>query len=243
MSRRARVVIEGIPHHVTQRGNHRADLFATDDDRQRYCRLFQHYRLRYGLRALAYCLMDNHVHWVVVPDREKALAETFREAHAGYAESVNRAAGRPGHLFQGRFYSCPLDDEHLWAAVRYVERNPVRAGLVGCAQEWPWSSAAAHCGLRADPLLSPGFPPAGVISDWREWLRTEDQQQTRALRRQTASGRPCGSEAFLAQLEALTGRVLRPQPPGPRPHRPGPGQEVFFGSSRDSDGILRKVLT
>src|SRR5208283_3411900 len=130
MPRMARIVIPNLPHHVTQRGNRRGKVFFSDKDRQQYLRLLQYYRLRYGLNVLAYCLMDNHVHWVVVPKRESALAETLRDAHANYAVEVNHAIRNSGHLFQGRFFSCPLDNEHLWAAVRYVVRNPVRAGIV-----------------------------------------------------------------------------------------------------------------
>jgi putative transposase len=118
MGRLARVVTPGPPHHVTQRGNGRARVFFADEDRHGYLKLFQHYRLRYGLQIMAYCLMDNHVHWVVVPEREEALAGTFRDAHASFAAAVNRAKRQPGHLFQGRFFSCALDEEHLWAAVR-----------------------------------------------------------------------------------------------------------------------------
>ena len=223
MPRMARVVIEHLPHHVTQRGNRRAGIFFSEEDRRRYLRLFRHYSQRYALRALAFCLMHNHVHWVVIPDREPALAETFRDAHAKYAEGLNHTTGKPGHLFQGRFFSTPLDDEHLWAAVRYVQRNPVRAGMVARAEDYPWSSAAAHCGLHDDPLLAPDFPPHGVINDWREWLRVEDEQQSRAIRCQTFTGRPCGSEGFVRSLEVLTGRILRPQKPGPKPRAPAPG--------------------
>ena len=117
MGRLARIVIPGMPHHVTQRGNRRAQVFFSDQERQKYLRLFRHYARRYALDVLAYYLMDNHVHWVVVPTRKPALAQTLRETHARYSEPFNRASRGSGHVFQGRFYSCPLDDEHLWAAV------------------------------------------------------------------------------------------------------------------------------
>ena len=228
MGRLARVATPGLPHHVTQRGNGRARVFCADEERHRYLKLVQHFRLRYGLQMAAYCLMDKHVHWVVVPEREKALAETFRDAHANFADLVNCARQRPGHLFQGRFFSCPLGDEHFWTAVRYVERNPVRAGMVARAEDCAWSSAAAHCGFWEDPLLSPGFPPTGVVSDWREWLATENGQQTQALRRQTLTGRPCGSLAFLLELEARIGRVLRPLKRGRRSRVAVMGQGELF---------------
>jgi putative transposase len=228
MGRIARVVIPGIPHHVTQRGNDRQRIFYSDDEHCRYLALYRHYGLRLGLKTFAYCLMDNHVHWVVVPASKDALGQSFHALDTKYAGWVNSAKRRSGHLYQGRFFSCPLDEDYLWAAVRYVERNPVRAGMVARAEDYRWSSAAAHCGLRADPLLAPGFPPAGVVADWAEWLSTEDAQQTNAVRRQTACGRPCGSEAFVVRLEKLLERLLRPQKPGPKPQAPTPGQKGLF---------------
>lgn len=228
MSRQARIVIPGIPHHVTQRGNRRAAIFNTDDERRKYLQLIEHYMRRYGMRAQAYCLMDNHVHWVVTPAREGALGETFREVHGRYGEVYNRARSTSGHVFQARFFSCPLDEEHLWAAVRYVERNPVRAGMVIHAEDYPWSSAAAHCDGACSALLDEAFPPAGVISNWRDWLRLENGQQTERLRRQTLTGRPCGGSAFLAKLEALTNRVLQPLKRGRKSRLAAEGQCELF---------------
>ena len=209
MSRIARIVVPGFPHHVTQRGNRRARVFDDDDDRRRYLALLDLYRQRHGLDIWAYCLMSNHVHWIVVPRDEHALARTFRGAHTAFSLSMNRKRRETGHLWQNRFFSCPLDGAHAWAAVRYVERNPVRARLSGRAENYAWSSAAAHCGLRADALLSADFPPAGVVPDWSEWLHAEDAAQTDFIRKQTHTGRPCGAAAFVSQLEALLKRPLQ----------------------------------
>ena len=228
MGRLARVVIPGLPHRVTQRGNRRARIFFSDDDRRRYLAGVVHYGRRYGMRFWAYCLMDNHVHWVVVPERESALSETFREAHARYGEGINHSTGASGHLFQGRFFSCPLDEEHLWAAVRYVERNPVRARLVGCAEDYVWSSASAHCGLSSNSMLADDFPPCGVIPSWREWLRDENTLQTDALRNHTRTGRPCGSPGFVTRLETLTDRILQPLKRGRKARLPISGQSEMF---------------
>jgi putative transposase len=109
-----------------------------------------------------------------------------------------------------------LDDAHLWAAVRYVERNPVRAGLVQQAWDWPWSSAAAHCRRRPDDPLSPIQMP-WPVADWRDYLRSEDKKMTESLRRQTMTGRPSGSGEFVSRVEGLLGRSLHPQKPGPKP--------------------------
>lgn len=218
MSRVARVVVPGFPHHVTQRGNRRADVFEVDDDREAYVRFLRRYGKRHGLAVWAYCLMTNHIHLVVVPQREDSLALALRDAHTVYAMHFNRRTQVSGHVWQGRFYSCPLDEVHLWAAVRYVERNPVRAGMVDRAEQYPWSSAAGHCGLREDGLLSKEFTAPTVIGDWSAWLaECEDEQATNRIRQQTNTGRPCGSAQFLEQLEGLLKRVLRPLKPGPKP--------------------------
>src|SRR5690606_33572303 len=130
----------------------------------------------------------------------------------------NTRHGLDGHLWQGRFYSCPLDEPHAWAAVRYVECNPLRAGMTERAETYPWSSAAAHCNQRPDPLLAADFPPPGVIEDWAEWLHEgESHEMVNHLRRNTQSGRPFGASAFLSRVEHLLGRSLRPKKRGRKP--------------------------
>lgn len=218
MSRVARIVVPGYPHHVTQRGNRRADVFEDDSDREAYLRFLKQYTDRHGLAIWAYCLMTNHIHLVAVPQREESLGHALRDAHTVYAMYFNSRTRLSGHVWQGRFHSCPMDDAHLWAAVRYVERNPVRAGLVEHAEAYPWSSAAAHCGLREDPLLAADFPPPDVIEDWSAWLAEDGDPETEdRIRRQTHTGRPCGAAAFLDQLESLLHRTLRPRKRGRKP--------------------------
>lgn len=146
----ARAVALGTPHHVTQRGNGRQDVFFSDRDLVVYLDAFFDYASRCSLRVWGYCLMNNHVHFVVVPETERSLARAFGQTHADYARYANMVRRGCGHFWQARFYSCALDDRHAWKALAYVERNPVRAGLVGSAEEYAWSSAAAHC--REDGL-------------------------------------------------------------------------------------------
>jgi putative transposase len=209
MARIARVVYPGVPHHVTQRGNRRDDVFFGEEDRRRYLELILEYSRRHALDVWAWCLMTNHVHFVAVPTGADSLAATFKPVDMRYSQHVNRTQRLTGHLWQGRPYSCPLDDTHLWMAVRYVERNPVRAGLVARAEEWPWSSAAGHAGLRHDPLVTGNLERRGVVADWREWLRQgDDEESMNRLRHVTRSGRPLGSADFVARLEAFAGRHL-----------------------------------
>ena len=219
----ARVVIPNCPHHVTQRGNRREDVFFCDDDRITYLALLRKYASRSGLLIQAYCMMSNHVHLVVVPKGQSSLAAALKPLHMRYAQHVNLIQGVTGRLWQGRFFSCAMDDQHLWSAVRYVERNPVRAGLVEHAEDYRWSSAAGHCGLRDDMLLS---DPCGMSDRmppkrWRCWLgepwEHEDQIASQ-LRRCTQTGRPAGGSEFVERLEGIVGRVLRAKKTG-RPRK------------------------
>ena len=237
MPRLARVVIPGCPHHLTQRGNRREDVFFVAADRQRYLDLLAEYAEKHGLAVQAYCLMTNHVHLVAVPRAAAALAGALKPLHTRYTQHVNWTRGVSGRLWQGRFFSCPLDDEHLRAAVRYVERNPVRAGMVDWAEDYRWSSAAAHCGLRADDVLS---DPCGLTSEltpdrWRQWLRepweAEDEMIAR-LRQCTHTGRPAGGTDFIARLEALVGRVLRAKRVG----RPKKDRKTSRATTPDRQG-------
>jgi putative transposase len=151
-------------------------VFDTDEDRVLYLDLLHRYANMHGLGIWAYCLMANHVHLVAVPQDAQSIALCLHGAHRLHALRRNRRAGVTGHVWQGHYYSCGLDDRHLWAAVRYVERNPVRAGIVARAEDYPWSSAAAHCGSRANLLLANDFPPSHDVRDWAAWLAEPDDE-------------------------------------------------------------------
>jgi putative transposase len=215
----ARVVVPDIAHHVTQRGNRRGDVFFSDDDRRRFLSLLREYSQDCGLELLAYCLMTNHLHLVVVPEHENSLARVLKPVNLCYAQYVNRTQGWCGRLWQERFYSCPMDPGHTLVAVRYVERNPVRAGLVPGAEDYPWSSAAGHTGRKVDSLLSDRQSLLSGIDNWSDWLKADDDiERVSRLKLYTRTGRPLGSETFTEQVELKTGRELRPKPHG-RPRR------------------------
>ena len=219
MSRRARLVVPGLPHHITQRGNRRGDIFHEPEDRLLYMELLREYFDWYRLRLWAYDLMTNHVHLIAVPETALALSKALRDTHAAYAAEFNRKYGLTGHLWQARFYSCVLDDAHLWHAVRYVERNPVRAGMVSSAEDYAWSSAFAHAHGEQDRYLDDGLPMVGVVQDWSAWLAESDgAESTMAIRQATSTGRVCGSDDFIDRLESQYGHPLRPQKRGRKPH-------------------------
>ena len=217
MARIARVVLPGRPHHVAQRGVRSLPVFLKPSDRDEYLRLLAEESARHGLDVLAYCLMTDHVHLVAVPATEESLARALGETHRRYTRFINLREGVRGFLFQGRFSSCPLDQRRLLAALRYVERNPVRAKRVRLPWRYPWSSAAYRVGERAeDPLVRARTPP-GLTVNWRKALSSEPAE-TAVLRLHTRTGRPCGDLAFVRRAEVLTGRSLRPGKPG-RPRK------------------------
>lgn len=216
MARLARVVVRNIPHHITQRGNRRQRVFFSDQDRRDYLKFLKAEVAKNGVEIWAWCLMDNHVHFVAVPSIEEGLARSFGDAHKRYTRMINVREQWRGYLWQGRFSSFPMDETYLFAAVRYVERNPVEAGLVQKAEDYTWSSARAHVYGISDPLLSPSFMTE-QIKDWSEYLRKPCNDEVKEFKRYAKTGRPFGDEKFLSKLEELTGRVLKKAKPGRKP--------------------------
>lgn len=209
----ARFVCAGLPHHVTQRGNRRGRVFFSDADHQTYLALLREYTVKHQVAVLAYCLMPNHTHLVLVPATTPALQSTLRPLHLRYAQRINRARNWKGHLWQGRYFASVLDDRHCWAAIRYVERNPVRAGMLARAEDYRWSSAASHCGLQRDTVLTTEKHwqrQFEGIGNWSAWLAEGDEnQELETLRKHACKGLPCGSDEFIDRLESSTGRRLR----------------------------------
>ena len=196
MARTARRVFPGCPHHVTQRGNRRQDVFRDDEDRLKFIELLRRYITRHQVAIWSYVLMTNHMHLVAVPETVTALSAVMRDCLSDYALFFNQRYGYVGHLWQQRFYSSMLGYDHLWAAVRYVERNPVRAEMVERAENYRWSSAAFHCGLQpTDPLICPNSPLIGANPQWSQWLEDEEPaSELNQLRRNTRTGRATTSE-------------------------------------------------
>jgi putative transposase len=214
MVRLARVVVPGIPHHVTQRGNRREPIFFTDGDRRFYRALLGEQARRYGVAVWAYCLMPNHVHLILTPSDETGLARAIGETHRRYANFINVRNGWSGHLFQNRFSSVAMDEDHLIAAVRYVSLNPVRARLVARAEDWAWSSVNAHLAERDDDLVSVA-PVLDRIEGFAALLETAaDDPAFKPLRAAENTGRPVGSDEFIAVLERRLDRPLAKRPPG-----------------------------
>ena len=219
MARLARIVIPGIPYHVTQRGNRRQQTFFEDSDYELYRDLLGEAARRSGSSVWSYCLMPNHVHLIVVPADADGLRRTFADAHRRYTGFINARHRWTGHLWQGRFGAVAMDEAHLMAAARYVALNPVRAHLVDRAEQWPWSSVRAHLAGEDDTLVEVA-PLLDRYGDFAAFLdHAEDPQATRSLRMAESTGRPLGSPSWVEELERRTGRSLAPRKRGPKPRQ------------------------
>src|SRR5688572_4197165 len=220
MARLPRLVLPGIPYHVTQRGNRREQTFFEEADYALYLDLLAQSAERAGAEIWCYCLMPNHVHIVLVPADEHGLRRTFAETHRRYTAFVNARSRWTGHLWQVRFGAVAMDEDHLAYAVRYVSLNPVRARLVERAEDWRWSSVAVHLAGKYDKPVRVA-PVLERYGDFRTFLAqpADDDEAWRRLRMSETSGRPLGSEAWITAIETRTGRTLRPQKRGPKPRK------------------------
>ncbi len=215
MPRIARAVAIGYPHHVTQRGNYRQAVFEDDEDFKQYKDWLKYYSEKFGLIIWAYCLMSNHVHFVCVPLNKDSLSKTFNSLHMRYSQYFNNKKETKGHLWQGRFFSCPLDELHLYAAIRYVENNPVRAKIVDAPEAYKWSSVRGHIIKGSDPVLSGVCPLDKEYEDWSKYLMDKENEETiNDIRENTLTGRPCGDDVFIGKIEKKLGRSLKAQKRG-----------------------------
>jgi putative transposase len=228
---------------MTQRGVNRQPVFFTAADRLTYLHLVAENQSDAAVSVIAYCLMGNHVHWIVVPQRADSLAVLFRRVHGRYAQYLNARRVRTGHLWQNRFYSCPLAGAHVWTAVRYVELNPVRARLVDQPGDYAWSTAQAH-------LLGPGQSPEIVNLDWEVWNEAGGSEGWRALlggresltevvelRRCTYSGKPYATPEVIEELAQKHGRQWKDKG---RPRKP-PKSEKEADRSASFLGLRKGV--
>jgi len=226
MVRTARTIASGIPHHVTQRGNNRQNVFFSDNDKALYLTLLKKNSAYYGLQIWSYCLMDNHIHLIVVPKNRESLSVAIGKTNFTYTNHINKKYKRSGHLWQNRFFSCILAPMRCLTAMQYVERNPVRARIVKNAWEYPWSSAGANIiGEDSINILELKTSPASKIGpeQWKSMISDEDDDISLInLRKATRLGRAIGSKKFISELEILLGRSLENpligRPPKEKPY-------------------------
>lgn len=211
MSRIARLVLPGYPHHVTQRGNYQQQVFKTDADYGFYLGLINKYAREYSLAVLSFCLMPNHIHFICVPENKDSLANTFKVTHTVYSQYFNAKNKLKGHLWQGRFYSSILDEEYLCAAVRYVERNPVRATLAQNPWDWKWSSAHSRVREEVCKIALSDITQFVKIGNWVNYLGEQDERGiVKVIKNSALAGRPYGNDAFVAKIEKIFNISLLP---------------------------------
>jgi putative transposase len=218
MPRIARLVVPGYPHHVTQRGNRRQSVFFCDEDYLSYVKLMAFWCCKHGVDIWAWCLMPNHVHLIAVPQKEESLARALGEAHRRYTRRINLRENWRGHLWQERFASFPMDEQHLLAAARYIEMNPIAAHLVEHPDEYRWSSARAHLARQDDELVKVA-PLLDLVPDWQGFLKLSPKQEVELFKRHERTGRPLGTNSLVDHLEHTLRRTIRPRKPGPKGER------------------------
>ncbi len=218
MARLPRLVLPGLPHHVTQRGNRREQTFFEDGDYALYLDLLAEAATRSHVEIWGYCLMPNHVHVIAVPQDADGLSRAFRHVHRHYTGYVNARQRWTGHLWQGRFSSVAMDEAHCVTALRYVSLNPVRARLVRRPEDWPWSSVRAHLAGASDAFVNTA-PALERVGDFAAFLGEDFDEALSyaALRKAEGVGRPVGSREWLEDMEGRTGLSLIPGKRGPKP--------------------------
>lgn len=220
MPRIARVCVEGYPHHITQRGNNKEKVFFDEEDRQFYLEVLRRYGNKHGIKILAYCLMENHVHILGIPEKALSLAKGIGGTNLIYTQYMHRKYKRSGRVWQNRFFSSVVEEEpYLWAVINYIEENPVRANIVKRAEEYQWSSARAHVeGINDKMLSKESYFSDKERIEYGKILGQQNENMNTMIRKATATGRPLGGELFLRKLEKTLGRNLLPMKVG-RPKR------------------------
>ena len=209
MPRQSRIVIPHEAHHITQRGNYGIDVFDRQANYQYYCELINEYTQEYGIEVIAYCLMTNHVHLIVIPKGEEGLGKFFNTVHMKYSHYINRQRKLKGHLWQNRFYSCVMDEAHLYRGIRYVENNPVRANMVHGAWGYQWSSARQHIGLENKNVIELSAKYRNIDKkEWKDYLQENDEIMNEEIRRKTMRGLGVGEDKFISGLEKRLNRSM-----------------------------------
>lgn len=220
MARQKRFVRVGEPVHATARGIDRAQIFRNGFDKGKYLERFALVAEQEGVEVHGYCIMDNHIHFLLVPTRTKeSLGRLFLRVHTWWAQRCNKINDRSGHLFQSRFHSCLLDSAHYFAAMRYIDLNPKAARLVSDPARFQFSSARAHLTGQPDPFI------VLMIDNWRhqfsnnprryrEFLKETRREEQDRLEKGLRNGFPLGSADWIATLEKESNRRLHPAPPG-----------------------------
>ena len=203
MPRIARAVAVGFPHHVIQRGNNREKIFFAEVTREKYIKWLKEYADLWGVKILAYCLMTNHIHLLVKPDKMESLAKMMQGLNVSYTRYINKRYKRTGRLLEGRYHSCIIDEEpYLWAVAHYIEQNPLRAGMVKAPEEYPYSSARAHITGEPNEVLSDELITEDGRPSYIEFVKAPSpKREIERIRITAKRGMPLGGDTFVERLE------------------------------------------
>jgi len=216
MPRIARIIVEGLPHHITQRGNRKQKVFFSERDYQAYLTLLGAHSKLFNIDVESYCLMPNHIHMVLVPHKKKDLALAVGMTHQKYTGIINKRENWRGYLWQGRFSSFVMDDSYLLAATRYILFNPVKAGIVKKPWDYKWSSAKHHLGLEKNPIIT-GSLLNTIVDDWKKFLTADLKDgEEKLIKLHERTGRPLGCNSFIEKLEKILDMKLKKDKPGPK---------------------------
>ena len=233
MPRQPRFTLPGVAAHIVQRGNNRIVCFRDDQDHRVYLAILRELSGSLGCAVHAFCLMSNHVHLLLTPTTGEACSDLMRNLGQRYVQYFNRRHERTGTLWEGRFRSCVAQSaRYVLACYRYIELNPVRAGMVSGPLAYPWSSHAVNSGHGTDSFVKPHDEYLALASDSRVrhfvyssfFAAPFEPDLLAAIRDATNAGYPLGTEAFRSEVAATGRRVKR--------HRPGPAPQ----SGRQSSG-------
>ncbi len=203
MARIKRIVIPNTPHHITQRGVRSMNIFFKHEDYLYYKELLLTQSKLHGLKIISYCLMTNHIHIIAIPKNKDSLSKAIGETHRLYTRKINFEQKVKGHLFQERFYSTPLDDEHLFNAIKYVEQNPVKAFMVKYPWDYKYTSCLKRLNLVKEDKLLSNYKPIDDIINYKEFL--EEDANDKTIEEKTRTGKPCGNDSFYDRIKLLTG--------------------------------------
>ncbi len=194
MPRSQRIVIPGLPHHITHRGNNGQDIFFSYENHAEYLNFLKIYSEECKSTINGYCLMTNHIHLIITPLTETALSSVVGKIHGQYSQYINKIQKTSGHIFENRYHSCPLDHNHFINTLKYVERNPVRAGIVDHPSDYEWSSARMHLGIEDQWGLIDQDEWKDLMDatgiDWEKWISNPVEDEIiESIRKHTTSGK------------------------------------------------------
>lgn len=239
MPRRPRLILPGVPLHIIQRGNNRQACFFADEDYRFYLEWLAEYATKTGCQIYAYVLMTNHVHLLLSGATSSSAGDLMKALGQRYVQYANRTYQRSGTLWEGRFRSCLIqEDRYLLSCQRYIELNPVRAGMVEHPADYPWSSFRGNAQGAENPLLSPhslylalGANEQDRLAAYRELFRHElEPDEVNAIRKATNGNFALGNKRFADQVAAMIGRRVTPGKSG-RPRKSCDGGLVVLGNS------------